>query len=222
MTTDKLNLSQFFNVKGQAAKKAAKLVKSKQFQAIKEKIADKAGQVSLPSSFYENIMMLMLEKLDELLDIDIAKDIFGTAWSKHQSLLEYRDSEKYPPEQTFLVSLAEHSMKTEHAPVLEPSISGKSLGKLEFQIEANFNIKGAVLEVQDAKILKIRLAAIEGTGTIAFMGITFFEKETEIKLPGILDLGEGIVIRDPFDFQDKKEAAEKSDVEDRPLAEASE
>lgn len=218
MSENSITLSQFFNVKDRAAKKAAKLLKSEKLQNIKQKIADKAGGVTLPSSFYENLFTIAIEKLDEVLQIDIAKDIFATAWSKHQALLEYYDREKYPPDQSFLVPLGEHSLKSEHAPTVEPSINGNSIGSLEFQLEANFTIEGAVLEIRDAKIMKICLANIKGTGTLGMMGITFIEKEHEIKLPGTLDLGEGVPIPRPFQQQDATETTQDSNLQDNTSA----
>lgn len=215
MTENRITLSQFFNVKDRAAKKAAKLLKSEKLQNLKKEIAEKAGGITLPSSFYENIFTIAIEKLDEVLQIDIAKDIFATAWSKHQALLEYYDREKYPPDQSFLVPLAEHSLKTEHAPTVEPSINGNSLGSLEFQVEANFAIEGVVLEVRDAKIIKICLSNIKGAGTLGLMGIKLIEKEHELKLPGTLDLGEGVPIPSPFQRQDTTTAVTDSDVQDK-------
>ena len=218
MTANKITLSQLFNVKDKAAKQAAKLLKSEKLKNIKKEMAEKAGGISLPSSFYENIFTMAIEKLDELLQIDIGKDIFAAAWSKHQALLEYYDREKYPPDQSFLVPLGEHSLTTEHAPTVEPSINGNSLGSLEFQVEANFTIEGAVLEIRDAKIIKIGLGKIKGTGTLGLMGITFLEKEHEIELPGSLDLGEGVPIPSPLQRQDTTIVVKDGDVQDNTSA----
>jgi hypothetical protein len=217
MTSNSITLSQFLDIKKQVADKGKELLNSQQFENLKQKIAQEKEGVKLAGSFYENIFMLMLDKLDDLLTIDIPKDVFAAAWSKHKDLLEYRDSEQYPPEVTFLVPLVEHSLKTEHTPSIEPSLAGKPLGKLELEVEVEFLIKGAILEVRDAKIMKIRLSTIQGTGTLGFAGISFLEKENSLELPGILDLGEGVAIREPFERGDSAKAVENPGIQDKAL-----
>lgn len=214
MTNNKISLSRFLNLKEEAFAKMPELLNGEKFQALKDKIESEKKGFTLDSSFYEDVFMLLLDKLDELLDIDIPKDILAQAWSKHQDLLEYRDSEQYPPEVTFLVPLVQHSLSTKHAPSIEPSLAGKSLVKLELEIEVEFLIKGAILSVQNGRIMKIRLGAIEGTGSLGLAGISVLEKENTLEIPYIIDLGEGVPIRQPFAREESEEDSEKAEVED--------
>jgi hypothetical protein len=213
MTSHKLTLSEFLNIKELGAAKVEELLNSEQFQNLKQKIGQEKEAVNLPGSFYKDLLKLMLNKLDNLLNIDIIRDIFAKNWSKHRDLLKYLDLEKYPPEIPFVFALAKHSLTTEHTPAIEPSLAGKPLGKLEFKVEVEFVIKGVILEVCNAKIMKICLSNLEGTGTLSFAGLSFLETERSIELPGVFDLEEGVPIEAASEQADSALAAENPELQ---------
>ncbi|MGK7897797.1 MAG: hypothetical protein AB4372_30325 [Xenococcus sp. (in: cyanobacteria)] len=91
--------------------------------------------------------------------------------------------------------ILEHSLDSEHNPFVEPTIGGINLGKIELQVEASFIINGAILEICNARIMKIHLDGILSGGVLKFAGIPFLERETDtLDIPGTIDLGEGISI----------------------------
>jgi hypothetical protein len=152
--------------------------------------------------------------LDELLEIDLLVGVFLPAWRKHPDLQEYRDLDRHPPEETALVPLVEHSIITSHAPTIEPTLASQSLGEIEFEVEGEFLIKGAILEVRDAKIMKVRIGGIDGTGTLGLAGVSFLEKERNCDFMGSVTLPEGVPIEAPELEGKASEVVEESMVED--------
>jgi hypothetical protein len=200
-----LTFNDFFEM-NEVAGKSEQFFNSQAFQNVKQKLTEEAKGVKLSKGFQEGMFNLMLDKLVELLEINIPKDVLAEAWSKHKSLQEYRDGEKHPPEKTALVPLVEHSLKTSHAPSMEVTMFERTLGTLVLQIEAKFLIKGVILEISNARIMKLRLSEIDGNIKLQFLGVPFLEKKTTLKLPGVFDLKEGVAIRDPFERKQKAEA----------------
>lgn len=206
MGNNTLTFNDFFEMKEEAAGKSDKFFNSQAFQTVKQKLAAEANSTKLSKGFYEGMFNLMIDKLSELLAINIPKDVMAQAWSKNKSLQEYRDFEKHPPEKTALVPLVEHSLKTSHTPSMEITMFEKTLGTLELKIDADFLIKGAILEISNGRIMKINLSEIECKGKLQLMGVPFLEKKSSLKIPGVFDLKEGVAIRDPFERKQKTEA----------------
>ena len=136
----------------------------------------------------------IMEKIGDLMDVSLV-DIMAAAWKKYAALLKYADSEKYPPDEMILASLAEHTLTSEHHPYLEILINDQSVVKIEFAITLALSLEGFVLKIQDTKIKGIQAGSIEGNGTIS-MGETVLVKKgfDAISIPGSIDLGEGISI----------------------------
>ncbi len=117
------------------------------------------------------------------------------AWSKQQELSEYTDEEKYPPDTTVIVPILKHSLDREYNYVMEPKISKISIGNIDVQVEVTFYIEGTILEICNAKIMKIHLANVSGEGVIKFAGVPFLETEnTKLPIPVTIDLGQGIAL----------------------------
>jgi hypothetical protein len=138
---------------------------------------------------------IIVKKITDILDIGIL-DIMVMAWNKYRMLLKYADREKYPPGETLLVPLVEHTIKSEHRPFIEILINDKPVGKVEFNITISLMLKGIILKIQDGKIKGVTTGTCKGKGTIKCENIVILEKETApISLPGSIDLGEGIPIK---------------------------
>lgn len=211
MNGKQISLSQFFGLNDISDRQVASFANSKMFQPLKQNMADASRGVALPENFYHDVFQVILDKLAELLEIDLLRGVFIPAWKTHPDLQEYCDPDKHPPGETAIVPLVEHSVTTSHLPTLEPSLAGRSLGELEFEVEGEFLVKGAILEVRDAKIVKVRLGDIKGTGTLGLAGVSFLQKEGDVDLIGSFDLAEGIPIIDPATTS--AEAVEESIVD---------
>lgn len=139
---------------------------------------------------------VLAEKTVEMLDIPMAKVLFP-AWKKYREIMEYADPQKHPPQETSLVWLAEHTVETKHHPHLQVSYRGVKFPGLEFTLTAALTLKGIVLRIQDGKIKEIKEGTISGKGSLLLETELVIEKAFgSYDLPGSLDLGDGIPLRD--------------------------
>jgi len=192
MSNSQITLNQFFSTeKKLSPEQLSPLESNKKVSSLKEKIW-KETKVKGPL-----VLDLIIKKTAEILDIGIL-DIMVKAWNKYKILLKYLDKEKYPPDETFLVPLAEHTIKSEHRPSLEILINDQPAGKIEFSISISIMLKGIILKIQDGKIKGVTTGTCKGKGTLKCENIVILEKKTgSIPLPGSIDLGEGIPIPAP-------------------------
>lgn len=137
----------------------------------------------------------ILEKVPELLNVNVS-EILVAAWKKYKMLQKYADRERYAPEETILVPLADHTVKSEHHPYVEILVGEHPIGKITFDVSFELTLHGFVLRIQDATIKEIQTGTWEGKGAIALEGIVLVEKGFEpIELPGKIGLGRGISLR---------------------------
>ncbi|HEY54975.1 MAG TPA: hypothetical protein G4N91_01660 [Dehalococcoidia bacterium] len=192
MSDSQITLNQFFSPeKKLSPEQLSSLESNKKVSSLKEKIW-KETKVKGPL-----VLDLIIKKTAEILDIGIL-DIMVKAWNKYKILLKYLDKEKYPPGETFLVPLAEHTIKSEHRPSIEILINDQPAGKIEFSISISIMLEGVILKIQDGKIKGITTGTCKGKGAFACENVVLLEKKTaSIPLPGSIDLGEGIPIPSP-------------------------
>jgi hypothetical protein len=157
--------------------------------AIREKINRNLQKVSGADLYSE-----VTKKFDELLDISLV-DIMAGAWKKGREILKYADGKKYPPEATYLVHLAEHTISSEHRPYVEIMVNEKPVGRVEFKIKISLTLDNFILKIQDGYIRAIQTGTCKGKGTITCWELPILERETaSFPLPGNIDLGRGIPI----------------------------
>ena len=136
-------------------------------------------------------------KIGDVLDVDIMGVLLG-GWKKYRQLQQYRDTTKYPPEETILLSLTEHSIASSHHPKIEILAGEIPVGSLEFTITLALKLEGVVLKVRGGKIREISAGRCRGKGTLECAGVALLQKETDAyDLPGRVSLGEGIDIPAP-------------------------
>lgn len=133
-------------------------------------------------------------QVQALLQVDLA-GILLRAWKTWSELLNYTDPQRYPPERSYLVSLAEHEVKSRHRPSLEILFNQEVVGKIPFQIDLSLALKGAVLTIQAGRIKTIRTGSCLGRGVLKCENLVLLEQKSRtIELPGLIDLGEGVAI----------------------------
>ena len=148
----------------------------------------------LPGIEWGTVAKEIEAKLGEVLDVDIVGVLLG-GWKKYRQLQQYRDTTKYPPEETILLSLTEHSIASAHHPKIEILAGEVPVGTLEFTITLALKLEGIVLKVRGGKIREIVAGRCRGKGTLECAGVALLEKETErFELPGRVSLGDGIEI----------------------------
>ncbi len=186
MDSSEITLHQFFALKEDAL---STIESSKGMEALKEKIQKESTAIKWPVALNE-----ITKKVGDLLNISVI-DIMVKAWNKYRELLKYTDKEKYPPDVSVLVPLAEHTIKSEHKPYLEILINDKAVSRINFDINISVVLKGMILKIQDGKIKEIKTGSCKGKGNVKLEDFVIMEKETEsISLPGSINLGEGIPI----------------------------
>jgi hypothetical protein len=136
----------------------------------------------------------LLKKLSTMLDDPLIK-AFAVAWSKYSEIVKYRDRENYPPDDTFLVSLGEHTISSEYKPSIQVMINTIVVGTLEFAVTLAIEVKAFELEIRDAKIRRVRTGTWQGSGDVALEGKQIYSKQLDpVRLPGVVDLGDGVAI----------------------------
>ena len=136
----------------------------------------------------------LMNKLAAILD-DPFVDALAGGWSKCGEILKYRDRKKYGPDDTFLVSLAEHTVSSNYRPSIDMLINNVPLKSLQFMVTLAVEVTGFQLEIQDARIRRVRTGTFRGSGQVALKGAQIYKKELKpVPLPGVVDLGEGLPI----------------------------
>ena len=191
MNNSRITLNQFFSFKEKklSRNQLPAIESSEKIALLRERISKKAKTIRWSVIFNE-----IMKKVEDLLNINIP-DIMVMAWKKHRILLNYMDCDKYPPDETFLVPLTDHTIKSEHHPYIEILMNDELISKIEFSINIALTFKGIVLKIKGGKIMEILTGSCKGKGTIKCENFVIMEKETEsFSLPGSINLGVGIAI----------------------------
>ncbi len=183
-------LKAFFSLGGKpSADVKSRIEKTSQAGVLKEKISaaqGKNGWHAASEEIYNKAMSLLVVSM---------LDILVNAWSTYQPLKKYLDKTKYPPTQSILVPLSEHTTKSVHNPYVEIYVNEEPAGKITFQITLSFTVRGVILTIQDGKIKSLKTGEIRAKGTLKCEGALLLEQDFRpIPLPGSVDLGDGIPI----------------------------
>jgi hypothetical protein len=136
----------------------------------------------------------ILAEAGDLLDVRVL-DVMRWAWKKGLELEAYRDTERYPPDKTFSVSLVEHKITSNHAPRVDIRMNDKTVGSIQFAVNIEIAIKAVTLEIRNARIKKIHAGDCKAKGTFLCEGLLLAQRESaSLDLPGTIDLGEGLKI----------------------------
>jgi hypothetical protein len=188
-------INTFFNLQNGSQDWISRVTQSREFAQFKQSVAQEIKGFPLPPAFYEK----MVQELPNSLNIEI-KDILVWAWRKRGEIIQYRDKGKYPPGETHLVPLLEHTVVSKHSPTIQAVIDYVDLPEIKlpeikFDIVLKLQMKGAILSIQDRKIMEILVGSCTGSGSIQFAGLVVVEKKTApYTLPATINLGEGITI----------------------------
>ncbi len=185
------SLNQVFNGHEDSGfyKNLGRSLEAEEFSSIRQNFTGKPSSMAWPGLSKE-----ISSKAGDLLSVSIP-DILIRAWNKAGILNKYINKEKYDPEEVFLIEFKEHEISSKHKPYLDLEVNNKSIGRINFEIDLSIVVQGAILKIQDAKIKQIRTGSLKVSGAIICEGLEITKKESkQIKLPGKIDLGEGIPI----------------------------
>jgi hypothetical protein len=186
-----LTLTNLFAVRDSAFMTSAQTVlqSSMAIASLKDALADRARLLQWPW-----VVQQIRKKLPGLFDITVI-DLLVLAWKKYLLLSKYADKNKYPPDDVILVPLAEHSLKCQQHPYLQVMVGERPAGKIVFDVMLSLKLKGFVVKIHNAHIEAIQAGTCEGKGSIGLGDAVLAEKALSIKLPGAIDLGEGIALQ---------------------------
>jgi hypothetical protein len=157
----------------------AELESSPAFAGIAETITRNFSHLSTAAA-----VRAIVAKIPELLRVDVESLLVG-AWKKYAELQRYRDAATYPPDETVLVELAEHTIRSSHTPYLDIMVGESRLHRIEFQLDLELVIKGAVLTVRDGRIWAVSVGSCEASGELTFKGYSLLKRQsTPVALPG--------------------------------------
>lgn len=131
------------------------------------------------------------DRLGEALQIDVIKIALG-GWTKYNQFKELLERSKQSPDETLLLSLADHSIQSTHRPLVELLIDGGVVGRLEFEVQVALRLEGVTLKVRAGHVREILTARGHLTGAVKCHGVVLAEaKSRPFELPGRIQLGEG-------------------------------
>lgn len=192
MNTTTTTLNHFFSMKDLTTDQLSEIVKSKKFEPIKEKMSKELKGVPVPEKFFEE----MLKHLNDLLEVDI-RAILMSVWAKSEEFLLYIDPEQYPPDETILVPLAEHTLTSEHHPSLKSFINKIQVGEIKLHVNLELTLKGVIVKIKNGKLIGATIGSCEGKGSVTYGDVHLLEKETQPwELPRSIELSEGISIQE--------------------------
>lgn len=191
MNNRELTVKTFFGMESNHAPQEmrTKIEKVDQVSSLREKISTAVGKAVWPVAFDE-----IARKALSLLEIRVTDILLG-AWNKYQGLKKYLDKDRYPPTQSVLVPLAEHTVKSQHQPYVEILVNDEVAARVTFQVDLAFTVRGVLLLVQDGRIKSVKTGEIKGKGTVKCEQALLLEQDFRtVSLPGTIDLGDGIPI----------------------------
>ena len=189
MDTNNYTLKDFFGQKKITEANLQELHTKEAIVELKKRLDEECRELE-----WKAVLNSIIAHIDKLLDIDVS-EILLRAWKNSQELSKYRDTQKYPPDRSFLVSLLEHTITSKHKPEIVFEVEPLLKQVIPFDITLKLVLKGFTLEIQAGKINKIHTGECNGSGTVQSMNVTLLEKVSgDIPLPGIITLGEGVPI----------------------------
>ncbi len=183
-----LTLKEFFlyRHKDLSAQALKQVEETSKYSDLREKLGQATQNLPWPGAFD-----LTMKSLGKLLEKTCLYDIMADAWREDEEFGELSDPEQYPPDETILVPLADHTIRSEHHPYLEIMLDQKILGRIEVKIELTLNIKGFILEINQGELQSVQTGALNGDGRIFCEGIQLLRRDTgEVQLPGKIDCSE--------------------------------
>jgi len=113
-------------------------------------------------------------------------------WNDGGLFRKYLDKGAYPPDETIEVALADHSVTSRHQPRIELLLNGQPVYPIVLDVAVTVTVHGAVIEVRDGRIMKVRTGELKGEGDLKWEGFLLAsEKLKPIQLPGVKEFGDG-------------------------------
>lgn len=107
-------------------------------------------------------------------------------------LAKYLDPSRYPPDQTIVAHLAEHTVKTTQRPSIAILVDNHPVKTIPMEVSVSVLVKGAILTIQNGAVVRLETGTCQAAGKITLAGVTLAQKEAEpVALPGELRFATG-------------------------------
>lgn len=157
---------------------------------LKDEVAQKSRLIK-----WDVVSGVLLDRAMEIADIPLGK-ILLSGWQKYGEIEKFADPQSYPPEDTELVSLLEHTLQSQHKSSLEILFKGKRVKLIDFTVSTELTLEGVVLQIRGGRVMAIEAGTVKGKASFAMESQVVAEKPfAPIPLPGRIDLGEGVPLR---------------------------
>jgi hypothetical protein len=129
----------------------------------------------------------LTERLKELLDIGFA-DIMLRSWKKFALVRKYLGPDA-PADETVLIPLAQHSIRSRHNPHIQILRGGRELARITFPVTLELTLEGFALKIRNRRIEEIETGKLLAAGTLQCESVTLVEKKIQpVELPGNIKL----------------------------------
>ena len=173
----------------------AQLESSPGFEGLAATLAGRTDMLSWTAT-----IQAIATKLPDLLGIDVGKVLVG-GWKKSEELRRYADPEQYPPDETMLVELIQHSIRSSHAPHLDFMSRDTQVSRIDFELDMKLDVDGAVLTIRDGQIWALSVGTCVASGELTCEGHSIIKKKAEpIEIPGTYELAQPVQIAPPPEF----------------------
>lgn len=173
-------------------------------EAVKENAP--ASMTKLPLLQWKEIAQAVADQVGAGFDISLGS-ILARSWSDLAEIRAAADMRRTPPDTTRCVPLAEHSIESVHHPKLEITIEGVARFDLVFEVKLRLKIRGALLNIRNARIRDIALGDCRGDAELSCRGKSLHRYELGSgRFPGKIHFpGDGI----PLTFHQVREPARR-------------
>jgi hypothetical protein len=128
------------------------------------------------------------DAIRDRLNFDVV-DLLGRGWTVARELHEYKDPKKHPSNETSVLYLGEHKMKTECHPVVNLKIGSIQGPELRFTLEFVAKVKSGALAIKNAHITSFGSGLFDVAAQLKYQGIDLHKPKEMVKveLPGKYD-----------------------------------
>ena len=155
---------------------------------LRKRISQSLPEKAWPAAFGE-----VMKKTDDLLDVSIP-EVLASAWTAAGVLREYADAKKHPPNESTVVPLVTHTIRSVHNPYVELLVDDKTVGRVNFEVDLELTLEGVLLTIRGGHIVEMHVGSCRGSGSLSCEGITIAQtKSKPVMLPGSISFGKGTV-----------------------------
>ena len=127
--------------------------------------------------------------MDDMLSIDLG-GILQRSWKKLKALDAAIQATAKDPAAVSFVPLLDHKVTAKHQPYVDLTYGTAVLGRLQFEISLNLQLRGVVLEIRQGRVAGVRSGHCQGEGVFSFGGEPILKHASkELKLGGRLMFG---------------------------------